>query len=105
MDSRLDAELVIGPATSGRTRWRRSGMTRKKSLRGAARGDDLVRSAAGQFGHVIKFERESAGAGGGRADFHDQVADLGFRHFGADHVPAVPAFACIEAQDLSAPAR
>jgi len=26
MDSGVDAELVIGPATSGRTRWRRSGM-------------------------------------------------------------------------------
>jgi hypothetical protein len=26
MDSGLAAELVIGPATSGRTRWRRSGM-------------------------------------------------------------------------------
>ena len=68
MDSGLDAELLIGPATSGRTHWRRSGMTRKKSLRGAASGDDLVRSAAGQFGHVIEFERESAGAGAGEVE-------------------------------------
>ena len=27
MDSGFGAELVIGPATSGRTRWRRPGMT------------------------------------------------------------------------------
>jgi len=27
MDSGFAAEPVIGPATSGRTRWRRSGMT------------------------------------------------------------------------------
>src|ERR1700731_3876241 len=30
MDSRLLAESAIGPATSGRTRWRGPGMTRSK---------------------------------------------------------------------------
>src|SRR5579871_6372680 len=73
-------------------------------LRGAAGGDDLVGSAAGQLGHVVELEGEGAGAGGRRADFNNQVADLGFGHFGAHHVPAVPALARVEAEDLAAPA-
>jgi hypothetical protein len=32
MDSGLAAEPVIGPATSGRTRWRRPGMTNTSIL-------------------------------------------------------------------------
>src|SRR5215467_7016436 len=87
------AGIVLFPFTDG-----------FKSLRGAARGDNLVGSATGEFGHMIELEREGAGARGCRADFDDQVADLGLRHFSADYVPAIPAFARIEAQNLPAPA-
>ncbi len=45
MDSRFAAELVIGPATSGRTRWRQSEMTDGKAnpARGAIRARGLPR--------------------------------------------------------------
>ena len=52
---------------------------------------------------MIELERERAGAGGRRADFDDEVADLRLRHLGAHYVPALPAFARIEAEDLTAP--
>ena len=74
------------------------------SLRGAARGDDLVGGAADQFRHVIESEGEGARARGRRADFDDQVANFGFRHFGPHHVPAVPALARVEAEDMAAAA-
>lgn len=35
--------------------------------------------------------------------FHDQVADLGFRHGGAHAVPSRPVLAGIEAENLAAP--
>jgi len=57
MDSGLVAELVIGPATSGQTRWRQSGMTRERvahssRLRAQGRcGKD--RRALNAFGAVL----------------------------------------------------
>src|SRR5215467_79965 len=63
----------------------------------AMRGDDLVGVAAGDFGHPLELPGEAAGPGGGRAQFDDEIADLRFRHGGADAVPAAPAFSCIEA--------
>src|SRR6266542_3460409 len=71
--------------------------------RDAVRGDDLVGGAAGDFGHAVELPRKAAGAGGGRAQLHDQVADLRFRHGGADAVPSRPVVAGVEAQDLAAP--
>src|SRR5262245_55680761 len=56
-------------------------------------GDDLVGGAAGDFGHAVELPGEAAGAGGGRAQFHDQVTDLRLRHGGADAIPSRPALA------------
>src|SRR4051794_6444677 len=78
---------------------------RVTSRRDAVRGNDLVGGTAGDFGHAVELPRKAAGAGGGGAQFHDQVADLGFRHGGADAVPARPVVAGVEAQDLAAPRR
>src|SRR5690349_14697605 len=65
-------------------------------------GDDLLRGAAGDFGHAVELAGKAAGAGGGGAQFDDQFADLGFRHHGADAVPAGPSLACVETKDLAA---
>ena len=51
---------------------------------------------------MIELEREGAGARRRRADFDNEVADLGLRHFRPHHVPALPAVAGIEAQNLAA---
>src|SRR5712692_7047424 len=67
------------------------------------RRDDLVRSLADEFRHVVEFEGEGTDAGGRRAYLDDKVADLRFRHFGAHHVPAAPVLARVEAEDLTAP--
>src|SRR3954449_3203954 len=69
------------------------------------RGDDLVGGAAGDFGHAVELPGKAAGAGGGRSDFHDQVADLRLRHGGADAIPSGPALAGVEAEDLATPRR
>ena len=84
---------------------RAAGTGGEELLRRAPRRDDLIGGAAGQFGHVVEFEVKGAGARGGGTNFHDQVADLGFRHHRPHCVPAFPAFARIEAEDLAAPAR
>src|SRR5712664_1029749 len=70
------------------------------SRRSPMRGDDLVGGAAGDLRHVIELAGETAGAGGGRAQFHDQFADLGLRHHGADAIPARPPLAGVEAENL-----
>ena len=82
----------------------RSAPSRSRRRR-LARRHDLIGGAADEFGHVIELEGEAADAGGGRAHLHDQVADLRFRHLHAHHVPAVPALAGVEAEDLAAPSR
>ena len=73
-----------------------------KPRRDAMRGDDLVGGPAGDLGHAVEGARKTAGAGGGRAQFHDQIADLRLRHGGADAVPAGPTLAGVEAEDLAA---
>src|SRR5476651_1250707 len=64
--------------------------------------DNLVCGLAREFGHVIEFEREGADAGGRRADLDDEVADFRFWHLGAHRVPALPALAGVEAENLAA---
>src|SRR5260370_7659782 len=71
--------------------------------RDAVRGDDLIGGPAGNLGHAVELPGETAGARGGRAQLHDQLADLGFRHHGADTIPSGPALAGVEAHDLTAP--
>src|SRR5262245_23311070 len=68
-----------------------------------ARCDDLIGGAAHQFGHVVELEGKAADAGGGRAHLDNQIADLRFRHLHAHYVPAVPALARVETEDLTAP--
>src|SRR5882724_12996049 len=76
------------------------------TLRGdSMRGDDLVGGAAGDLRHAVELPCKTAGAGGGRPQLHDQVADLGFRHGGADAVPSRPVLAGVEAEDLAPPCR
>src|SRR5690348_10143160 len=70
------------------------------SRRVAVRGDDLVGVTAGDFGHALELPGEAAGAGRGRAQLDDEIADLRLRHGGADAIPAAPAFAGVEAKDL-----
>src|SRR4029079_16211361 len=67
-------------------------------------GDDLVCRAASQLRHMVGFEDKRCEARRGRADLDDQVTDLRLRHLRAHRIPAVPAVACIEAQDLATPA-
>src|SRR5205809_4188505 len=55
-----------------------------RSRRVAMCGDDLVGVAAGDFGHAVELPGEAAGAGGRRTQLDDEVADLRFRHGGAD---------------------
>src|SRR5271166_2329594 len=76
----------------------------KDLLRRLPRRDDLLRGLAGEFGHVVELEGEGANAGGGRTYLDDEVADLGLRHQRAHRVPAGPAFAGVEAENLPAPA-
>src|SRR5260370_6793814 len=73
--------------------------------RDAMRGDDLIGGAAGDFGHAVELPCETAGTGGRRPQLHDQLADLGFRHHGADAIPSGPALAGVKAEDLPAPPR
>src|SRR5262245_18436845 len=54
---------------------------------------------------MVELERERAGARGRRADLDNEVADFGLRYLGAHHVPAVPAFARVEAENLTAASR
>src|SRR6202158_914926 len=75
-----------------------------KSSGDAMGGDDLIGGAAGGLGHAGEQPREAAGAGRRRPQLHDQFADLGFRHHGADAVPSRPAFTGVETENLpSAP--
>src|SRR5208283_732643 len=74
-------------------------------LRRPFRRDDLVRRAAGEFSHVVELEGERADTGGGRTHLDDEVADLRFSHLRAHRVPARPALAGVEAEDLPAAAR
>src|SRR3954453_9992920 len=67
------------------------------------RGDDLLRGPARHLGHAVELPGKAAGPGGGRAQLYDQFADLGFRHHGANAVPARPALAGVEAENLAAP--
>src|SRR6476661_1027193 len=76
-----------------------------RGRRGLARRYDLIRGSAHEFGHMVELEREAADAGGRRAHLHDEIADFRFRHLHAHHVPAVPALARVEAEDLAAPPR
>src|SRR5260221_5342717 len=71
------------------------------TLRGdSMRGDDLVGGAAGDLSHAVELPRKTAGAGGSRPQFHDQLVDLGFQHGGADAVPALPGLAAFGAEYL-----
>src|ERR1700728_3575077 len=45
--------------------------SRADSRRDAMRGDDLIGSAAGDFGHAVELPGETAGARGRRAQLHD----------------------------------
>src|SRR5258708_13299638 len=74
-----------------------------KLRRDAMRGDDLIGGTAGDLGHAVELPGETAGAGGGRAQLHDQFADLGFRHHGTHAVPSPPALAGVKTEDLPAP--
>src|SRR3954469_774485 len=68
-----------------------------------SRRHDLVGGTSDEFGHVIELEREAADTGGGRAHLDDQIADLRLRHLHTHHVPPVPAFTGVEAENLAAP--
>src|SRR5437899_655463 len=72
---------------------------------GAMRGDYLTGGAAGNAGHAVELPCKTAGPGGRRAQLHDQLADLGFPHHGADAIPSRPALAGIKAENLAAPPR
>src|SRR6266545_2650482 len=78
-----------GPSTTMIAMWL-LGFRGTPLLRGAPCGDDLIGGFPCQFSHMVEPEGEGAGAGSGRAHLDDEVADLGFRHLGAHHVPAVP---------------
>ena len=102
--SRPQAEARVG---EGGRRPREKGRSRRVTASGggAFRGDDLVGRLAGQFRHVVELVGEAADPGGGRSHLDDEVADLRFRHHGAHHVPAFPALAGVEAEDLAAASR
>src|ERR1700694_1771284 len=76
-----------------------------KSRRDAMRGDDLIGGPAGDLGHAVELPGETAGTRRRRSQLHDQFADLGFRHHGADAIPAGPALAGIEDENLTSPPR
>src|SRR5215470_7705295 len=78
---------------------------RPTSLRGAFCCYDLLGRLAGEFCHVVKLECEAADASRSGAHLDDEIADLALRHHGADHVPAFPALAGIETENLTTPAR
>src|SRR5437879_2254574 len=71
--------------------WRAPECRCLKSRRVAMRGDDLVGGAAGDLGHAVELPGETAGARRCRPQLHDQLADLCFRHHGADAIPSRPA--------------
>src|SRR4029453_7912096 len=68
-------------------------------LRLAAR-HDLLRQAAGQLRQTIMAVGEGADPGSRRAQFDDEIADLGLGHVGLDRVPAGPAVTGIESEEL-----
>src|SRR5450631_1342715 len=76
-----------------------------KSSGDAMGGDDLIGGAAGDLGHAVELPGKAAGAGRRRPQLHDQLADLGFRHHGADAVPSRPAFTGVETENLPSPPR
>src|SRR3712207_6911781 len=67
------------------------------------RRHDLVGLPAGQLGEVIEARPEGADAGGRRAQLDDEVGHLRLRDEGLHDVPAVPALAAVEAEDLASP--
>src|SRR5437588_12949120 len=74
-----------------------------RRLRGLLRRDDLVRGAAGEFGHVVELGREGADPRRRRADLDDQIADPGLRHHRLHRIPTRPAVARVETEALPAP--
>src|SRR3546814_9427580 len=66
--------------------------------------DHLVGQASGQFREVIEAPLEARHALALRAQFQDQVVDLGFREVGGHLVPARPAVLGVEAENLAAAA-
>src|SRR3984885_13615022 len=73
--------------------------------RGAVVTDELVGGPARAPRHAVELPRETAGAGGGGAQLHDQFADLGLGHHRANAIPSRPALTGVEAENLSAPSR
>src|ERR1700704_178369 len=69
------------------------------------RGDDLLAGAADNLGHAVELPGETSRAGRRRPQLHDQLADLGFGHHGADAIPSRPAFAGVETEYLPPPPR
>src|SRR5690606_41519107 len=53
--------------------------------------------------HAVEAAHKTADARGGRAQLDDQVADFRLRHGAAHRVPARPALAGVEAENLAAP--
>src|SRR3954464_3471539 len=82
----------VTPARQALCRGRRSGFTRR---------DDLVGGPPGEFRHVIEPGGERSGTRRCRAYLDDEVADLGFGHHRLDDIPAGPALARVETEDLS----
>src|ERR1700721_3031804 len=75
MDSGLAPEPAIGPATSGRTRWARPGMTLEKRQR--ADFDALARPRVRRCGRVL--ERGMRGPAGASVLHRiEHLADVGF---------------------------
>src|SRR5215813_5107552 len=96
MVSGLAAELVIGPATSGRTRWRQSGMTRVSvRIRPALRRLPLMAGAlpvalpvAGRS-NAVDAGRAGDGSGFGGIEHHHGLAALTGLIESAPQQPAV----------------
>src|SRR3954462_628953 len=76
----------------------------KASLRRPSGRHDLVRGFPRELGHVVELERVAADTRRSGAHLYDEVANLRFRHQRANHVPAVPAVAGVEAEELAAAA-
>src|ERR1700737_3102361 len=94
---------AVAPARAGTTALKPG---KKPELRrDAMRGNDLIGGAAGDLGHAVELPGETAGARRRRPQLHDQLADLGFRHHGADAIPPPPAPAGVKAEDLPAPSQ
>src|SRR5262245_4725648 len=71
---------------------------------GLARRHDLFRQAAGQLRQTVMAVGEGADPGSRRTQLDNEIADLGLGHVGLDRVPAGPAFAGIESEELAAAA-